>query len=156
MSNDAVTGLLAELNGATVVDVTAGPAGVHYDFGKIGAATGRKVDFSILSNTPIAIHSKTKERLFACGPYPPFSCQDELRKHLLGFVVTAAQFDGARNAAHIILGEHVLPSLTPIKEDAKIYWAIYGFNWNAGTRNVSRGYVVTADTIEMVTTDKAR
>jgi hypothetical protein len=139
--------LLGGLVGNRMTRILVGPAGVHYDF----AANNREQEaFGILGNTSVTIHSKAKARLFACGAYPPFSCEEDLRRLLLGLIVTAAEFDEESYSARIILDEKLLLSLTPNASDKKVYWTIYEFVRSSGTRNISRGCVVTSTNIEAV------
>ena len=81
---------------------------------------------------------------------PPFACEENLRRLLLGLIVTAAEFDEESGSARIIMADKLLLSLTPMASDLKVCWAIYEFVWPSGVRKVSRGFVVTSASVKAV------
>jgi hypothetical protein len=149
--NQELQHLIGKLVGRRLFNVLVGPAGVHYDFAAGTDLLARIPELSILSNTRLTIYSRAKKCLFSGGPYPAYSCQEELSNLLTDREVANAEFDSQKNAARIILDDEILLSLLPCVEIKKeeTCWSIHACSQELIQKN-GLGFLIGAAKVERI------
>ena len=141
--------LMQCIDGMRLVNVVVGPAGVNFDFDRIGVRDRDAV--TILSDTGIDIRDSNNNVVIYCSKYPPYSINEKLSCLLSDRRVLYAEVDN-KNGGNIALiafdGNRVLRLAPCAKSDDAVCWIIY--YWKNGNRQVnpSAGYVVYSDCMD--------
>ena len=139
--------LLAGLKSLQLVRIRVGPAGVHYDFAK---NPQMPLAMGILSNTGIHLYYKDCGKIWEVPRYPPYDCQPQLERRLVGRVVTEAEIQSENNAALIVLDDQIALKLLPETMNPDVGWSIHRRSPDDVKRDWIPGLVVTAHALSEV------
>jgi hypothetical protein len=148
--------LLIRLIGAQIVRVAVGPAGVHYQYARAKVGDAWLVEFEFFANTLTTIHKMDKGLLFQTGPFPPFSCQTELQKLLLGRKAGRGEFDQSRNTVRVEHDNELLLSFVPRAADGDVNLWLSVFPEGDISRKTCDGFIVSSSAVRRIAPETHR
>jgi hypothetical protein len=154
MIAEDVKQLMRALIGNQVLRVLVGPAGVHFDVGLPATGSAPEVRYGFFADTRITLHAKGGHLILQTAPFPPYSCEDVLRQHLVGRTITNSTFNRKLNAARVELDSQLMLSLVACAQDGDVSWRLSYFPHGTVDWRNEEGYIVSASSIKTVTKHK--